>query len=204
MKITYFVFFVGIFFGASNVHGGETVSLLNILDEKQFWWSGDDEKQEDELRSLIEEKGVFGLFSSNRWVLLDAETLAEDGLIDAILEIGSQLRHRGVSIRSISVIENDGSNYTIEVNGTTYTAYTSEQVDDSWRFATETFFRIVDDLLPAGSNDRFYALYSGNDLSGFFLPPEVIPFFAEAGMDKSELPYLPSREAPWYGMEHND
>ena len=192
----------GAIFGAgaaANAAVADPSALLEALDAVKFW-AAEDWDNRDALRAEVEAKGVIALYGSGRLVPLDAEDLAEDGIVDALLRLGPHLTRRGVDIGSLNVIESDGTTYAVEVNGTRYDVYGPETARESWGLATETFFRIVNDLLPDTGADRFYAIYGGNDLSGMFLPPAIVPFFAEGGMDNTGIPYMPTREAPWYGM----
>ena len=192
----------GAIFGAgaaANAAVADPSALLEALDAAKFW-AAEDWDNRDVLRAEVEAKGVIALYGSGRLVPFDAEDLAEDGIVDALLRLGPHLTRRGVDIDSLNVIESDGTTYAVEVNGTRYDVYWPETARESWGLATETFFRIVNDLLPEQARDRFYAIYGGNDLSGMFLPPEIVPFFAKGGMDNTGIPYTPTREAPWYGM----
>ncbi len=191
-------------FGAATVAAtpasADNAALLSALDEARFWLMEDYETR-DTLREQVAQRGVLALFGSGRLVDLDAETLAEDGIVDELLEIGDHLRLRGVSINSVNVIESDGRIYIVEVNGTEYTVYSAaDALEESWAFALETFVRIVNDLLPEGGEDKFYAIGGGNDGSGIFLPPTIVPFFADGGMGATDRPYFPTRIGPYYGM----
>jgi hypothetical protein len=179
---------------------GDHSALLRALEDTKFWLA-EDYDDRVALSAEVANKGVAALFGSKRLVFLDAEQLAEDGIIDVLFEIGPHLRQRGVTVRSLDVDESDGSSYVVRVNGTVYTVYTPDQAEDSWGFALETFVRIVNDLLPDQTEDRFYAIGGGNDGSGIFLPPEILPYFD--AMDPSGRPYVPTRETPWHGMPHD-
>ena len=172
------VFGIGV---AAQAAAADQSALLDALDAANFW-AAEDWDDRDRLRAEVAAKGILALYGSGRLVPLDAEDLAEDGIVDALMRLGPHLARRGADIQSLNVIESDGVTYSVEVNGTRYDIYGPDDgAEDSWGFATETFFRIVNDLIPDHVNDRLYAIYGGNDLSGIFLPPEIVPFFAAAG-----------------------
>lgn len=184
--------------GSAAAEGIPGPTLESVLEITGFWLQEDYDRREA-LLPLVESEGIGALYLSDRLVHLDAEALAEGGMFDTLLKIGPHLRMRGVSIRSMSVIE-ETPGYVIEVNGIRYEVYSKREADRSWELATETFVRLVNDLLSSEGRDRFYALNSGNDLSGFFLPPEVLPFFIAGDVQVSDRPYTPTRKGPDYGM----
>ncbi len=192
---------------ASSISAQElNAALLSALDEADFW-SAEDKENRGELRTAIAENGIGAIYNSERLIILDAETLAEGGILDALERLRPHLELRGAVISSLSEVQNDGETYIVEVNGARYDVYSpAELAGDpylSWGLASETLFRIVNNLLADTSDDRFFALNGGNDLSGFFLPPAVVPHFAAAGTSKRDLPYFPTRQPPWFGMGHD-
>lgn len=130
----------------------EHTRLLSALEASKFW-SGEDNENQQELSAQIHRHGVEALFSSKRIIPLDAENLAESGIIDALFDIGPYLRSRGVHINNLSsVTSEDGSSYAVEVNGIRYVAYSSEDTGENhWGLALETFVRL---------NGRLTALHS--------------------------------------------
>lgn len=171
--------------------------LLTALDEAGFW-GAEDYAQQDDLKSKIETDGVTALWSSARFVHLDAENLAEEGLFNALLEMGPNIRLRGGEITALETLQADGTTYRVAVNGVPYEVYGPDTYQDSWPLATQTFWQIVTDLTP-NSDDRFYVLGLGNDLMGAFLPESLVPFFQATGSGPYNVPYIPTRQAPNYG-----
>ena len=159
--------------GAATDVLADSSGLLLALDESNFWIE-EDYDTKDSLRDEIERDGVVALFGSKRMVFLDSEQLAEDGILDVLLEIGPHLRQRGITIDDMRALESDGLTYVVEVNGKSYTVYTPDEVEDSWMLALETFVRIINDLRPQKMTDWFYAIGGGNDGSGMFLPEEIV------------------------------
>lgn len=175
--------------------------LLVALDETGFWQMEDRERA-DELRLDVAAEGAGALFASDRFVPLDAETLAEDGVTDGLLRIAPNLDLRDAAPLTMETLASDGRDYRVSVNGRAYDVYTpADPPGASWGLATETFARIVNDLLPLASQDRFFVLYAGNDLFGVFLPPEILPFFDT--LPPNERPFTPTRDAPRFGLPGN-
>jgi hypothetical protein len=64
-------------------------------------------------------------------------------------------------------------------------------------------FSIVNNQLAhAGSEYRFFARYGGNDLHGVFLTPAQAESSKKTLTRKTDWPYLPKDERPWYGQYH--
>ena len=100
------------------------------------------------------------------------------------------------------MIDNDAPRYSVKCGGREFVIY-EPQLDDgngnSWGKATFAFFTIVNDQL-AGSGYLFYAINGGNDLGGMFLTPTQSQAAQKALPKKTDWPYLPKDEQPWYGQ----
>jgi hypothetical protein len=72
---------------------------------------------------------------------------------------------------------------------------------ESWGVATATLFEIVNRQLVAAPV-KFYALNSGNDLTGIFLTEQQAEAARKALKHRSDWPYLPTMHAPWFGQYH--
>lgn len=179
----------------------DSAALLDTLDKTGFW-EMEDRDRADDLKADIASEGAEALFASDRFVPLDAETLAEDGVADTLTLLSPYLDMRDAAPVTMETIASDGVDYRVSVNGRAYDVYTpADPADASWGLATETFARIVNDLLPDAGQDRFFVVYGGNDLFGVFLPPEILPFFDS--LPPHERPYTPSRAAPDFGLPGN-
>ena len=62
-------------------------------------------------------------------------------------------------------------------------------------------FSIVNDQLGKAGH-RFYAFHAGNDLAGMFLTPAQVEAATQSLPRKTDWPYLPRMEHPWYGQPH--
>lgn len=136
---------------------------------------------------------------------LDAENLAEQGIAKAYHEVLPELRQYLKNPAAIEEIADEyATRYAVRVSGQEYVIYTPDVSDGegrSWGTATYVFFKIINDQL-VGSEVRFYALNSGNDLFGIFLTPQQAEDAKRSLPTRTDWPYLPNAEWPWYGQYH--
>jgi hypothetical protein len=136
---------------------------------------------------------------------LDAEALAEAGLREAYERLLPQLRKyvpRPASVEE--VIETDTPSYSVRCGAQEYVIYgpdLDEKSGNSWGRATFALFRIINDQL-VGSDHCFFAINGGNDLGGMFLTPAQARASQDALVERTDWPYLPTDEYPWYGQNH--
>lgn len=134
--------------------------------------------------------------------MLDAEELAEGGVLEAYQRLLPDLE--GYVPNPDEVVENldpDAPSYEVVHRGQTYPIY-GPAVDaelDSWGIATFALFTIVNAQL-AGTATRFYAINGGNDLGGMFLTLEQAEASRASLERKSDWPYIPTLEPPYFGM----
>jgi hypothetical protein len=138
-----------------------------------------------------------------KWVHLDAEDLAEQGMAAAYEKLLPQLsQYVAVPTQLEEVIDSDMPRYAIRCKGVEYLIYDpSVPVAAAWPRATYYFFLIVNEQLAAG-DVRFYAINAGNDLGGLFLTTERAQAARLALARKSDWPYIPTLEPPFYGLRH--
>jgi hypothetical protein len=137
-------------------------------------------------------------------LMLDAENLAEQGIAQAYQVLVPRLA--GYGITAGPVIEHDDSladHYSVEFDGHRYVIYgPGADAEDAWGLAAHALFDIVNhQLAPTGV--RFYAINEDNDLCGIFMTPEQAERARQALPRKSDWPYLPAPEPPWFGMFHD-
>jgi hypothetical protein len=143
----------------------------------------------------------------DRLILLDAEDLAEQGILDAYERVLPELqKYTDLPLRIEETMDNDLPSYTVRADGEAYVIYSAElegTEGESWGRATAALFAIVNEQLE-GSEVRFYAINSGNDLGGMFLTPEQAQA-AQVGLArKSDWPYIPNQIEPFYGQYQKD
>lgn len=134
---------------------------------------------------------------------LDAEELAEGGVLEAYRKLLPELR-RYVPEPQVVTEDNDDQTprYTVR-SGTKQHLIQAPEIPeaDTWGRATYAFFSIVNDQLES-TPVRFYALYNGNDLGGMFLTPSQATAARSNLPNKFDWPYLPTNEPPYFGMHH--
>lgn len=141
----------------------------------------------------------------NKMSFLDAENLAEQGIKEAYEELIPKLA-KYVSRPAIveEIANKDLPNYKVSSRGHIYEIYSPELKEDngqSWGRATNVFFQIVNSQLKE-KRVKFYALYNGNDLGGIFLTQEQYYLAIKTLSRKTDWPYLPELQYPWYGQSH--
>jgi hypothetical protein len=137
-------------------------------------------------------------------VLLDAEELAEEGILEAYQQLHPQLRQYGASEPDIAEeADPDEATYTVFADGKRYDIYGKEVEEDAWILATIAFFDIVNASL-AHTGHRFYALYGGNDLAGIFLTEAQFELARQSIARPAHRPWVPVDQPPHYGFPRED
>ncbi len=136
----------------------------------------------------------------DKLVMLDAENLAEQGILAAYLELLPTLKlYADSPIEVIEDINNDEASYSVSAGGQRFQIWDAGVKNtDGWERATVAFFAIVNANLQASSH-KFYALYGGNDLGGMFLTEEEVTAAREAHREPSNWPWLPVNMPPHFG-----
>lgn len=148
-------------------------------------------------------RSLAGLFAADplnydELVHLDAEELAEGGILRAYTALSPRLQRHAASplIPVTEEMDNDLPCYIVHADGRSYRIYSGDDPHgESWERATVAFFDIVNDNLN-GAAVRFYALYRGNDLSGMFLTQEQYAVARRVLRRASDWPWLPVDDAP--------
>ena len=137
-------------------------------------------------------------------ILLDAEDLAEQGILEAYEQLHPQLRqYEAASVDIIEEFDEDEAVYTVFADGKRYDIRGNGVEGDAWALATVAFFEIVNASL-AGSSHRLYALYAGNDLAGIFLTDEQFRLARESIARHAHWPWTPVDHAPDYGFPFDE
>jgi len=141
----------------------------------------------------------------DRWIHLDAEDLAEAGIGEAYESLQLELRNYVQQPARIEeLINNEAPRYSVKCGTMEFVIYEPEldsESGNSWGRATFAFFTIINDQL-ASSEYRFYAINGGNDLGGMFLTQAQAQAAQKTLPNKTDWPYLPTDEQPWYGQFH--
>jgi len=146
-------------------------------------------KQKEEAKSKTKEHILNGIVSSTfdsgeiestsfdkRVYRADSEDLAEQGIGSVIGEMKTILEKEGVIIKNIDDVATENGKYSVKVNNKVYEVFNKENDDESddWSIALEALVDIVNELLEnAGSKERLYSIYGGNDSQVIFLTKEM-------------------------------
>jgi hypothetical protein len=141
----------------------------------------------------------------DKMVFLDAESLAEQGIMEAYDELKIELsRYVDESYQVEEIIDHDAASYAVSFQNNLYEIYGPTLIEDegqSWGRATHAFFEIVNLQLENG-DVRFYAINGGNDLGGIFLTVEQYRVAIGSLSRKTDWPYMPKLKHPWYGQQN--
>lgn len=143
----------------------------------------------------------------DQMVFLDAEDLAEDGILEAYESLLPTLRQYVVPTAKIEEeLDSGAPRYAVRSGTKEFVIYAPDldvQDGQSWGRATYAFFTIVNEQLAIASLEyRLFAINDGNDLGGMFLTPEQARASRNTLPRKKDWPYLPTSEHPWYGRFH--
>ncbi|MFB9245122.1 hypothetical protein IV454_22245 [Massilia antarctica] len=141
-------------------------------------------------------------------VALDAESLAEQGILTSYSELLPRLKEYSAAPLEVTEVQsNDGLGYTVEAGGRQFVIWevleSGKQNNDGWERATVAFFQIVNASLEA-STYHFYAINGGNDLFGMFLTEQEFIAARQAIARRSDWPWLPDDRLPHYGFPVED
>lgn len=133
-------------------------------------------------------------------IMLDAEDLAEGGILQAYNQLLPGLRHYVAQPDAITeMLDDELPSYSVRHRDHVYSIYQPDiDEGESWGNATYALFSIVNAQLE-GSSIRLYAINGGNDLLGAFLTPAQCQAARESLERKSDWPYLPTSEPPDFG-----
>ena len=138
-------------------------------------------------------------------VHLDAEELAEGGVESAYISLVPRLKKYVPGPAKVEdVLDKDSGAYSVKYGDKQYHISGSGiDEENSWGLATFAFFSIVnEELSRANTEIRFYAINGGNELGGMFLTEEQATDSRENLANKKDWPYLPTKDAPWFGQSH--
>jgi hypothetical protein len=155
--------------------------LISLLEKNGYYKYIDPSMIEKVKKESIEAGYVYGWEDSGRDFSSDAESLAEGGVSEFFESIKEFLVRQNVVVK-VSEEDFDDEDYKITVNGVQYEIYSKEeaQTDEIWELSTIRSFAIVNKLLKnAGSSERLYILYGGNDLRCVFLTDEMYNLISE-------------------------
>lgn len=143
-------------------------------------------------------------FDEDDIVLLDAEELAGEGILEAYQQLHPQLRRYGAADIDIAEeADGDEAAYMVYADGKRYDIHGAGVEEDAWILATIAFFDIVNASL-VHTGHRFYALYGGNDLAGVFLTDAQFELARERIARHVDWPWVPVNQPPHYGFPRDE
>jgi hypothetical protein len=138
-------------------------------------------------------------------IQLDAENLAEGGMAEAYELVVPHLRKyvpQPVDLEEVR--DHDTPRYAVRIGTTEHVICApelNENESSSWGRATYVLFHIINSQLR-GQPVRFYAINGGNDLGGMFLTEDAARDAQSRLPRKSDWPYIPQPDPPWFGEFH--
>lgn len=148
-------------------------------------------------RKAIRDKAALSAIY-NRLIPLDAEDLAEGGLLEAVREHVAEFHAYLPDLKPFEEIFGpDQASYTVRFEGREYVIYDEKTPEGaSWHRAAWAFFDIINrQLEEIGSAYTFYAISGGNDLSGVFLNQFEYDFLMKKSKE-NDRPYKPELDRP--------
>jgi hypothetical protein len=123
----------------------------------------------------------------------DSEDLAEGCLGKCLLPMKEVLQQEGVQLHTVEDDVQDWG-YDVTVNGHRHCIYDDEIMEhgNTWGVSTKRFLEIVNNLLEqAGSKERLYAIYGGNEGRVILLIEEMYQFLhsPDLNIDARWMPY---------------
>ncbi len=138
-------------------------------------------------------------------IFLDAEDLAEGGLASAYQALLPRLRAFVPAPEPLrDARDEDSGRYVAWFRDRPFVIFDPgdpEAEEHSWGRAAVVLFGSVNAQLE-GSEYRFYAINGGNELAGTFLTARQAAAVRDAAPRRTDWPYLPVDEPPWYGQPH--
>lgn len=122
----------------------------------------------------------------------DEEWLSEGGIIEFLERIRPILEAEGVNLIEAGQDFGPYQDYRIFINGEEFLIYTKEEAGspDLWSLSTARSFPAINLLLErAGSEERLYLEYGGNDAQAVFLTPAMQALIQESPLiDRQNTP----------------
>jgi hypothetical protein len=134
-----------------------------------------------------------------------SEALAEGGIGKAYEQLKPFLElYVEFPAETAEALDSNLPGHSVTCAGVTYTIYSPalpDAQDGAWGRATHAFFALINSPLQ-GSAISSYAINGGNDLGGMFLTGQQVTAAMKSLDNRTDWPYLPTLEHPWYGKYH--
>ncbi|UUC44739.1 hypothetical protein [Flavobacterium cerinum] len=132
--------------------------------------------------------------NTNKFAAIDAEELAEFSFDYFVPQLVKMLSKRNITL-IVEKTDNTEKMREISINGEKIILYTEEELDNEtfWNSAANNFFKKLNEILKLKKSDeRFYLVNGGNDLSTFLLTDHQVELFQRRyESEVSEIPRNP-------------
>jgi hypothetical protein len=178
------------------------MTLLQLLDDLErmgFYKYSPDDKIDGLKRTALKTGNIYGYGdATKRYYAADSESLTECGVNRFLQRTEAFLVSQGVIIRAIENECDYPEKYSIVVDGVRFQLFSPAESAsaDLWDLVTKRSFAMINYLLErAGSPERLYQLYTGNDTSGVFLTEEMYQQILLSGLLTDQG--IPQPIEPW-------
>ena len=132
--------------------------------------------------------------STNKFAHIDAEELAEFNFDFFLPQLNKMLIKRDVNL-SVKTTDDYERTNDIVINRERINLYSQEELKNEsfWNTAPRNFFKKLNQILEEkGSDEKFYLVYEGNDLSTFLLTKSQYEIIRNHYQNEvGEIPYKP-------------
>ena len=182
--------------------------------ERQGFFRYTTAENADSTKTAIIKDGWKGLYSiQGRLVVADSEDLGEGGVCGFLRDVAFLATQRTaikVCIDDYAQSGGDVDSYHVVIGGQRHLIWDGsdlarERRESGWLWGIAA--KRVTDLInarlkKAGSEERAYGLYGGNDFHIFFLTPTLMTTIADVAKGSpQEIPYVVTDEYPWFGAK---
>ena len=131
-------------------------------------------------------------------VHLDAEDLAEGGMVEAYERITAAIADERIEWAPMTQSGEGTPDYSIHLLGETHRVYGSSPGTDDWAISSAVLFDAVNRQL-VNLDFKVYALNGGNDLHAVALTKRQFEEAVQYHERRHDRPYLPNQEPPHFG-----
>ncbi|HZS44848.1 MAG TPA: hypothetical protein VFC63_07065 [Blastocatellia bacterium] len=162
--------------------------LLDELERLGFYKYTSPDQVEKVKAESIKTGYLFGEMTGRDYIA-DSENLAEGGVKTFLNSLAPFLKDQDVTFNTIEEDFNVEGSYTVIVEGESFVMYTEDELSTGnfWELTTRRALSLVNKFLKnAGSSERMYFLYGGNDTQAVFLTPDMFKIISESSLIQSK------------------
>lgn len=196
----YLIIFILILSSCNIRHDNKAISQtksrdfpVNQLINTDFLQYADSTKIDSVRQSFVKDGYIFSP-DINRYVHIDAEELAEGTFDFFKTDLRKILNKRGLEI-TFSTTKNFEKSHEVMINNETFALFDDKNLADnsSWDIGSHRFFKKINkELEKRKLQERFYLIYSGNDLGAILLTESQLNIISKINEGNTkEIPYKP-------------